>query len=91
MRRFRIIMIAFSIFLLLPVASAAISSIAASVMGCMLDEAGPHPCQLLGADIGELLTVMFVSGWYMLVTLPALAALLLAWGVVEASRWFAKG
>lgn len=37
---------------------------------CRTDEGGPHPCYVLGIDIGGLLYFMFVSAFYLIITLP---------------------
>ena len=48
--------------------------------GCTLHEGFTNPCVVHGHDWGETLYTAFVSGWFMLITLPvaALAALGLA-------------
>lgn len=38
--------------------------------GCILNEAGAHPCIIGSTDYGELFSMMFVFGWLMLVSLP---------------------
>jgi hypothetical protein len=66
------------LFALAPLISAMLASVIANANGCALDEGGVHPCLMGGADYGEMLSVMFVSAWFGLVTLPigALAAIL---------------
>lgn len=63
---------------LLPLAGVLWSSWFASTHGCTLNEAGSHPCVVNGKDYGDTLAAAFVSGWFMLITLPvaALASLL---------------
>lgn len=55
---------------LLPLAAVFLSSWVADANGCTLNEASTHPCIVAGRDVGELLAFGFVSGWFMLVTLP---------------------
>lgn len=45
--------------------------------GCTLHEGFSNPCVIWGKDRGETLSGMFVMGWFMLVTVPAGAAILL--------------
>ena len=44
--------------------------------GCILHEGFANPCIVDGVDHGSRLYAWFVSGWFMLVTLPAAAILL---------------
>ncbi len=60
------------------VAAIAAGSIGAS-MGCRVDEAGFYPCPILGYDAGTLLGVMFVSGWFVFLTVPLGAIAALIW------------
>jgi hypothetical protein len=53
------------------------------LLGCTVNEAGAHPCTLLGVDIGTILGLLFVFGWLALITLPLGAFLILVWTV----RW----
>ncbi|WP_196260330.1 hypothetical protein [Pelagibacterium limicola] len=64
---------------LLPVISVIIASIIAETNGCRLDEAGSYPCVVMGRDLGSLLAVMFVLGWFALATLPLGATGLAIW------------
>lgn len=48
-------------------------------MGCRVDEAGFHPCAVLGYDVGTILGVMFVGGWFVFFTLPLGAVAALVW------------
>ena len=65
---------------LLPVAAVVWSSWFAERHGCVLNEAGAHPCIVDGTDWGDTLATAFVSGWFGLITLPvaALVAITLA-------------
>lgn len=64
-----------------PVLSVLFASALAAAGGCTLNEAGTSSCVLFGADIGGLLNRLFVSGWYVLLTLPVGVLALLAWTV----------
>ena len=58
-------------FAALPILSVLLASVLSSVFGCPVDEGSVHACSVLGLfDIGDLLYVLFVSGWYALVTIP---------------------
>lgn len=70
------------LFALIPVLSALLASMIAGANGCALDEGGVHPCMIGGTDYGETLSVMFVSGWFGLVTLPLGALGLVVWAIV---------
>jgi hypothetical protein len=43
----------------------------ANANGCHVDEGSVHPCIINGKDYGSLLYALGVTGWLMLVTLPA--------------------
>lgn len=47
-----------------------ITGVVAKLLNCQVDEASAHGCLLFGIDIGNLLYVFFVSGWFMLITIP---------------------
>ncbi|MCD2174656.1 hypothetical protein [Rhizobium sp. C4] len=64
-----------------PILSALLASTIADIQGCALDEGGVHPCMIGGADYGETLSVMFVLGWFGLVTLPLGALAAVVWCV----------
>ncbi len=65
---------------LTPVVAVIWASRFAARHGCDLHEGFVNPCVVNGTDWGQTLYTAFVSGWFMLVTLPvaALAALGLA-------------
>jgi hypothetical protein len=46
------------------------------------DEASVHRCVILGIDIGGLLALMFVAGWFALATIPLGGGALLIWAAV---------
>lgn len=63
----------------LPLISALGAGYIAGLAGCHLDEANVHACYILGRDVGPLLAELGVLGWFMLITFPAGALLLLCW------------
>ena len=63
----------------LPIGTVALGSGLAAMWGCTANESGTTPCPVGGWDAGPLLTDLFVSGWWMLVTLPLGGGLFLAW------------
>ncbi|HEY5337322.1 MAG TPA: hypothetical protein VIJ85_03890 [Rhizomicrobium sp.] len=65
----------------LPILSVIAASGMASALHCVLDEGGTHRCMFMGSDIGDNLYVLFVSGWFMFVTLPAAAIATAVWGI----------
>lgn len=67
---------------LLPIFSALTASFLAETHGCTLNEAGSHPCLIMGADWGETLSLMFVMGWLMIATLPLGGGALIVWLVI---------
>lgn len=69
-----------------PIFCVMIASGVASHYGCKLDESGKHPCMVGGRDIGETLVMLFVSGWFMLVTIPTGATALLIYTIVLITR-----
>ncbi|HEX9952225.1 MAG TPA: hypothetical protein VGB53_10680 [Rubricoccaceae bacterium] len=66
-------------FMLLPLGGVMAAGGLANLWGCTVDESGSHPCLVGGGDMGDFLLELFVSGWFMLLTMPAGAILLLAW------------
>lgn len=65
-----------------PLLSVLLSSAIAAATGSRLDEAGVHPCIVLGVDLGPLLNFMFVCGWFMLLTIPVGLLAMLAFTVL---------
>jgi hypothetical protein len=63
---------------------------AASALGCSLNEAASHSCVLLGIDLGDVLAVMFVMGWFSLASLPAGALGVGAWSIWMIVRWLSR-
>lgn len=54
--------------------------------GCTIDPDVPVRCVVLGGDYGDILYAMGHFGWYAVETLPILAALLVAWILIEIVR-----
>jgi len=87
MGAFRILISVAIALCLLPVASVVFSALTAGSAGCQLDEGNVHACVLGGHDYGDTLYVMFVSGWFALVTLPILLVMVPVWIVCEILHW----
>ncbi|MCE2754287.1 MAG: hypothetical protein LW720_20710 [Pirellula sp.] len=58
------------LYTIAPILSVMIASSIAQATGSQLDEGGAHPCIVFGFDIGGTLAIMFVMGWFALVTIP---------------------
>ncbi|WP_434770877.1 hypothetical protein [Pseudomonas entomophila] len=87
-------MLGITLFAAAPLLLALCAGTMASQFGCQVDEGSPHACWILGWDAGPTLYRLGVMGWYMLVTLPAGAMLMLvATGllVVQLIRLFHAG
>ena len=71
-----------------PLAAVAWSSWFADKHGCTLHEGYANPCIVNGHDYADVLYSAFVSGWFMLITIPiGGAALLLLVGLMIKSVW----
>jgi hypothetical protein len=70
------------VFALSPLVVAIGAGMFGASMGCRVDEGGSYPCPVLGYDAGTLLEEMFVSGWFVFLTLPIGATAALVWLVV---------
>ncbi|NNF57664.1 MAG: hypothetical protein HKN04_05425 [Rhodothermaceae bacterium] len=70
-------------FTLGPMATMAVGSVLGSLWGCTVNEAGGNACLVAGRDMGPLLTELFVSAWYTMLTLPLGGGLLLIWLVLR--------
>jgi hypothetical protein len=66
-------------FAILPLVGAIAAGMLGASMGCRVDEAGFYPCPVLGYDVGTLLGVLFVSGWFVFLTAPVGAIAALIW------------
>jgi hypothetical protein len=78
MRLASILLVLLILVCLLPLAAAFGSGWIAAAHGCVLHEGHANPCLIDGRDWGEALYAGFVSGWFMLVTLPLAALALVA-------------
>ena len=58
------------LYMVAPILSVLVASGIANVTGSRLDEGDPHPCIILGVDIGVPLYCMLVAGWFVLITIP---------------------
>lgn len=65
-----------------PMVSVVLAAVIAGLNGCEVNEAYVQPCIVLGTDIGFLLAMMGIMGWFMLISVYFLAAGLL-WLAVE--------
>ena len=65
-----------------PLVSVLLSSMAAGLLDCRLDEGAAHACRLAGVDIGETLYAAFAMGWLMLLTAPVMLVAALSWVVI---------
>ncbi len=91
MRTAAVILVVVVLACLAPLGAVMAASAIAEQAGCRLDEGSVHACIIWGADWGGALYTAFVSGWFMLLTLPvaALAALALVMLVlIDALRRF---
>lgn len=76
---------------LMPLLAVLVSSGLADLLGCTLNMAEPHPCPLLGLDLGALLYTLQGLGYVMIVSIPLAAILSIAWLVLEGLRWMRAG
>ena len=81
-RALTLILLGALLICLLPVAGVLISTAIAELAGCRLDEAGSYPCLVLGHDLGGLLSTLFVSGWFALLTLPFAGLIVMVLGAL---------
>ncbi|WP_210332613.1 hypothetical protein [Methylosinus sp. H3A] len=80
--RYGLALVAITFFAFLPLLSLFAASLVASANSCALDEGNPHPCLILGSDVGQTLYNMAVGGWLMIFTLPIGAGLFVLWLLV---------
>lgn len=66
-----------------PMLSVILSDWIASSHGCTLHEGFVNPCETAFGDLGPTLYRMFVSGWFMLFTMPIALAIVITWIVLE--------
>lgn len=69
-RLYGVVALAIAIFALWPLVSVFASIGVAQQFGCQLDEGSIHVCMIGGSDWGGALTILFVMGWFALLTLP---------------------
>jgi len=65
-----------------PMACALTAGYVGNLLGCRVDEAGSHPCFVLGCDIGPILYILGVLGWLSLLTIPTGAIAFLLFSVL---------
>jgi hypothetical protein len=86
MRIFRILF-AIAVFLcLIPVFLLTGVSLVANHYGCRVHEGFATPCIAGNTDIGGTLYAFGMSGWLLIVTIPVLACLAVAWIIVEVTN-----
>jgi hypothetical protein len=83
MRTFRTVGAILLLLGLAPLMSMAAAEFIAQVNGCKLDLTGGHPCIVGGQDIGHALLTLGMMGYFLFATLPAVAAIVGLWVVVE--------
>ena len=69
-----------------PILPMVLASAVASRYGCLLDESGVSPCVVAGRDLGGILSFMFVSAWFALLTLPSGVLALIGYSAYVTSR-----
>ena len=88
MRRTRQTVIGLSVLAMLPLFFILLTALFGGLMGCEVNEGGAQPCVIGGMDFGGFLSGMLTMGWFGLLTIPFLMAVLGLWGLAEAgSRW----
>lgn len=90
MRAFRALMSVALLACLSPLLIMAVAEFIAQIYGCNLDLTGAHPCMVGGRDVGHALLTMGMMGYFLFVTLPAAAAVVGAWIIVEAIAWLRR-
>lgn len=58
----------------------------ATVLGCEIQYMDAAPCLAGNWNIGPLLTNLFFCLWFLLLTVPLAAVILIVWGIVWAIR-----
>lgn len=87
MRTIRRTMAILAVIALLPLLAVLLTATVAGIVGCEVNEGGATPCIVLGTDIGGILSGLMVTGWFSLMTIPALMALAGCWALLEAYAW----
>lgn len=71
MKKSAIRIILLSIFIgVLPIISLLLASLGATLFGCSTNESGTSQCPTVFGDMGEVLTLMGLFGWYVFYTIP---------------------
>jgi hypothetical protein len=83
MRAFRAAIVLLILLCLVPPLVLLMAGMIARWSGCELDPDAPLACHILGGDYGGVLHSMTHFGWLTVATLPALAALIIGWILVE--------
>jgi hypothetical protein len=86
MRIFRTLMVLLILICLTPPLVLLAAGLIARWSGCGLDPETPLTCKILGGDYGDILHGMARFGWHTVETIPALAALLISWVLIEVVR-----
>jgi hypothetical protein len=84
-----IVLALIAIVAFVPVGSVVACGLIANTHGCRVDEGSVHPCVIGGKEYGQLLYTLGVTGWLMLVTLPAGALASPVKAVAATNRWIA--
>jgi hypothetical protein len=58
------------LWMFLPMIPVLVAGGIAAACGCKVDEGSVHPCIVFGKDLGHLLYVMAMMGWFALGTFP---------------------
>lgn len=87
MRTIRRTMVILAVIALLPLLAVLLTATVAGLAGCEVNEGGATPCIVFGTDIGGMLSGLLVTGWFSLMTIPALMVLAGVWAMLEAYTW----
>ncbi|HEV2041788.1 MAG TPA: hypothetical protein VGT81_17410 [Casimicrobiaceae bacterium] len=78
------------LFAIAPLLVAITAGAIAHALGCQVDEGSEHACMILGLDWGSVFNVLFVSGWFTILTLPLGAVVLVGLTIFLTVRKFRK-
>lgn len=87
MRTIRRTMAILAVIALMPLLAVLLTATVAGIVGCEVNEGGTTPCIVMGTDIGGILAGLMVTGWFSLMTIPALMMLAGVWALLEAYTW----
>ena len=90
MKRIALAYLGVALFAIAPLLVAITSSAIAHALGCQVDEGSEHACMILGLDWGSVFNVLFVSGWFTILTLPLGAVLLVGLTIFLTGRKLRK-